>query len=112
MLAEVPWLRVYTCCKPRDGLALALDLQPDLVLLDIHMPELDGYQVLARLRAHSATAHLPVVAVSADAMPSDLDMAQAAGFAAYLTKPLNFERLMRTVQQLSQPRQNPIAADL
>ena len=70
------------------------------------MPGMAGYEVLARLRAHPATAHIPVVAVSADAMPADLDAALSAGFAAYLTKPLDFEQLLRTVDQLSQSGQN------
>jgi CheY-like chemotaxis protein len=107
LLADTPGLRFISAYKPTEGLKLAQRERPSLVLLDIHMPEMDGYEVLARLRSMPATAGIPVVAVSADAMPTDLDAAKAAGFSAYLTKPLDFEQLLQTVHRLSQERQNP-----
>jgi len=106
LLEDSDGVRLISCKDPAEGLRLAQQQRPSVVLLDIHMPGMDGYEVLARLRAHPATAHIPVVAVSADAMPADLDAARSAGFAAYLTKPLDFEQLLRTVDQLSQPGQN------
>jgi CheY-like chemotaxis protein/anti-sigma regulatory factor (Ser/Thr protein kinase) len=108
VLAHVPGLRLLTARRPAEGLAAAQQRPPQLVLLDIHMPEMDGYAVLARLKAHPATAHVPVVAVSADATPGDIEAARAAGFAAYLTKPLDVEELIEAVQRLSQPGQDPI----
>jgi signal transduction histidine kinase/ActR/RegA family two-component response regulator len=75
----------------RTGLALVRQQQPDLVLLDIHLPDIDGRQVLAQLRADRSTAHIPCIALSANAMPNDIRAALNAGFADYWTKPLDFQ---------------------
>jgi PAS domain S-box-containing protein len=111
VLAQVPGIRLHCARRPQEGLAAAIRRPPHLVLLDIHMPEMDGYAVLARLKAHAATAAVPVVAVSADATPGDIEAARAAGFAAYLTKPLDVEVLIEAVQRLSQPGQDPAAGE-
>jgi CheY-like chemotaxis protein len=74
------------------GLDLARSHRPDLLLLDIHLPDIDGFQVLARLRADADTRHIPVVAVTAQAMPDDVKRVMAAGFDAYLAKPLELNR--------------------
>ncbi len=107
VLAQLSSVRLRTASRPEDGLAMAQHEPPHLVLLDLHMPVLSGYEVLALLRAHPATAAVPVVAVSADATPYDLEAARAAGFAAYVTKPLDVDELIATVLRLSQPGQNP-----
>jgi CheY-like chemotaxis protein len=73
------------------GLAHARALQPALVLLDMQLPDLDGLEVLRRLRADPATAAIPVIAVSANAMPEDIRRAVDAGIDDYWTKPLDFE---------------------
>jgi CheY-like chemotaxis protein len=98
MLAELPGLLVQSRVSPVEGLACALADPPDLVLLDIQMPDLDGYQVLAALRADSATCRVPVIAASADAMPQSVARGHAAGFAHYLTKPLELASLLAAVQ--------------
>ena len=71
------------------GLDLARSHRPDLMLLDIHLPDIDGFQVLARLRADAQMRHMPVVAVTAQAMPDDVKRVLAAGFDGYLAKPLD-----------------------
>lgn len=71
------------------GLDLARSHRPELLLLDIHLPDIDGFQVLARLRADEGTRHIPVVAVTAQAMPDDVKRVLAAGFDGYLAKPLD-----------------------
>ncbi|MDP2008518.1 MAG: PAS domain-containing protein [Rubrivivax sp.] len=71
------------------GLDLARANRPDLLLLDIHLPDIDGFEVLARLRADPATRAMPVVAVTAQAMPGDVKRVLAAGFDGYLAKPLD-----------------------
>jgi CheY-like chemotaxis protein len=81
------------------GLEIALDARPDLVLLDIQLPGMNGYEVLRRLRADAATRTVPVVAVSANATDADLSAARDAGFADYLTKPVEMERLLDLVQR-------------
>jgi CheY-like chemotaxis protein len=82
----------------------ALDLiereRPDLVLLDIDMPVLDGLAVIRRIREDASLAGLPVVAVTAFAMQGDRETGMAAGFTAYLTKPVRAAILRQQVQQL------------
>jgi CheY-like chemotaxis protein len=82
------------------GLDLARSHHPDLLLLDIHLPDIDGFQVLARLRADEATRHLPVVAVTAQAMPDDVKRVLAAGFDGYIAKPLDLARFDELLQRM------------
>lgn len=103
MLAELPGVELHSAQHPAEGLRLAQSLLPDLILLDIHMPDMDGYQVLARLRASPATAGIPVLAVSANAMPADIDTALAAGFCGYLTKPIDIDELTEMVNRATSP---------
>jgi PAS domain S-box-containing protein len=100
MLAQRPGLRLLVTGQPEDGVALALREQPALVLLDIQLPGIDGYEVLHRLRQDSATRDIPVVAVSANAMPADLEKAARAGFADYVAKPIDLPRLLAVVDAL------------
>ena len=75
------------------GIELARAERPALILMDINLPGMDGYAALAALKADPATRDVPVVALSANAMPADVERGLAAGFADYLTKPLDFTRL-------------------
>jgi signal transduction histidine kinase/CheY-like chemotaxis protein len=100
MLSMRPGLRLLVAGLPETGLVMALQARPDLVLLDIQLPGIDGFEVLRRLRAQPATRDVPVVAVSANAMQSDLEAAEAAGFADYVTKPLDLARLLSVVDRL------------
>jgi len=102
MLARLPQVRMISAPLPAEGLEMARAERPALVLLDIHLPGMDGFEVLARLRAHPATERLPVVAVSANALQGDIDAAVAAGFDGYLTKPLDLDKLLATVQRMLQ----------
>ena len=72
-----------------DGLALARAERPDLVLMDVQLPGMDGVEALGRLRTDPMTADIPVVALTAFAMRDDRDRLLAVGFDAYLEKPLN-----------------------
>jgi CheY-like chemotaxis protein len=100
MLGHRAGLRLLMAEQPEAGLALAKQARPDLVLLDIQLPGIDGFEVLRRLRANARTRKIPVVAVSANAMPADLAQARAAGFAEYLTKPLDLPLLLATVDRM------------
>jgi len=80
---------VITAMTGLDGLALAHLERPDLIVLDVQLPDIDGYQVLARLRADRDLAARPVVAVTAYAMLGDRDAALVAGFDGYLSKPID-----------------------
>lgn len=85
--------------NPVEGLAQIESLGPDLVLMDISMPEMDGFEVLEHIRKIKSLAHLPVVAVTANAMEFDVRRGRQAGFAAYLTKPLDIELFRNTINQ-------------
>ena len=99
MLARLPGVVLISAALPQEGLRLAQLERPALVLLDIQLPGMDGFEVLARLRAAADTRDTPVIAVSANALQSDIDAAMAAGFTGYLTKPLSLEGLLATVQR-------------
>ena len=86
--------------NPAQGLELARSQRPALVLLDINLPDMDGYAVLQCLRDHPGTRSIPVLAVSANAMPRDLERAKAAGFAGYVTKPIDVADLVARVDGL------------
>ncbi len=73
------------------GVERAAVLLPDLVLVDMQLPDFDGFEVLRRLRLQPQTALIPCVALSANAMPEDIERALAAGFADYWTKPIDFK---------------------
>jgi CheY-like chemotaxis protein len=107
MLARRPALTLLTADRPEAGIAIAIAERPEHVLLDIQLPGMDGFEVLRRLRAAPATSETPVIAVSANAMPEDLDAARRAGFAAYLTKPLDVDALLAVVDRQLAPV-NPV----
>lgn len=83
------------------GLDLARDLRPDIILLDIHLPDFDGFEVKARLAADPLTQDLPVVALTAGSSPTDARRGCDEGFAAWLTKPLDIALLASTLQQVA-----------
>ena len=90
---------LLTAQDAETGLRLAKDRKPDLVLLDISLPGMDGYEVLDRLRAEPTLRATPVIAVTAHAMPGDADRGLDAGFYGYLTKPLDLEAFAATIDQ-------------
>ncbi|MGN6827530.1 PAS domain-containing hybrid sensor histidine kinase/response regulator [Paucibacter sp. M5-1] len=99
LLTLRPQIQVLTASSPAQGLALASAQRPSLILLDIHMPEMDGYAVLAALRADPDLQSIPVVAVSASAMPQDIERGRVAGFNDYLTKPLDLGNFLHVVDR-------------
>ncbi len=78
---------------------LATEHAPDLVLMDIQLPDIDGVEALARLRADERTASLPVLALTAQAMEGDRERFLAAGFDGYLSKPVNVADFVATVKR-------------
>ena len=89
ILEERPEIHLLTSMQGRVGLDLARKHSPDLVLLDLHLPDIPGWQVLAELKADPATAHIPVVVISADATPPQVKRLLKGGAHHYLTKPLD-----------------------
>jgi two-component system cell cycle response regulator DivK len=78
---------------------LATEHRPDLVLMDIQLPDIDGVEALGRLRADERTASIPVLALTAQAMEGDRERFRAAGFDGYISKPVNIVSLISTVEQ-------------
>ena len=83
-----------------DGLALAGMADPDLVLLDINLPDASGFDLVGRFRIRADGSARPVLALSADAFSHEVARAEEAGFAGYLTKPLDLSRLAETLRRL------------
>ena len=82
------------------GLALAASEAPDLILMDMSLPILDGWEATRRLKADAATQHIPVIALTAHAMSSDRDKALEAGCDDYDTKPIELPRLLGKMEAL------------
>jgi signal transduction histidine kinase/ActR/RegA family two-component response regulator len=98
-LERLPGVRLVSAIQGGIGLDLVREHHPDLVLLDLHLPDLSGAEVLDRLNGDPATASIPVVVVSADATPSQIERLQEAGAAAYMTKPIDVRLLLETVNR-------------
>jgi CheY-like chemotaxis protein len=83
-----------------EALAKAATEKPDIILMDIGMPEMDGYEATRRLKANAATQHIPVIALTAHASPADREQALKAGADEYEPKPVDFDRLLEKIQAL------------
>ncbi len=99
LMALRPGATLSTARDGLAGLALARSLQPDLAVVDIDLPGIDGVELCRRLRADPATRALPLIALSANALPADIARARAAGFDDYLTKPLDVARLLAEIDR-------------
>ncbi len=82
-----------------DGVRLASEGAPDLILMDIQLPDIDGIEALSRIRKEPALDAVPVLAVSASVMPEDQHKIVSSGFDAYLTKPISLKPFMATVER-------------
>lgn len=82
-----------------DGIAIAKARQPALILMDFHLPGMNGIEALAQLRAEPSTQHIPVIAVTASAMTEDRKRIVAAGFEALQTKPIHVKEFVQVVRE-------------
>ena len=82
------------------GLAVAREQRPDLILMDMSLPILDGWEASRRLKADEVTRHIPVIALTAHAMAGDRDRALEAGCEDYDTKPIEFPRLLEKIDRI------------
>ena len=103
MLAERPALELMTAMQGRVGLELARKHSPDVILLDLHLPDMPGWQVLAQLKSDHATRDVPVIVISADATAPQIKRLLSAGAQAYLTKPLDIGEFFRVVDEALLP---------
>ena len=83
-----------------EGVALAQEEHPDLIVMDLAMPVLDGCEATRQLKNSQTTASIPIIVLSAHAMPSDREMAVAAGCDDFEIKPVNFSRLLAKIEAL------------
>jgi CheY-like chemotaxis protein len=98
-LALNPNIRLEIAIDGYQGLAAARRLQPDLILLDINLPGMDGFALMQHLRADRTLSMVPCIALSANAMNSEIERAQACGFSDYITKPFDVRALLATIDK-------------
>jgi len=87
-----------------DGVRLAKERRPDLVLMDIQLPGINGIDALRQLRADPATARVPIVAFTASVTPTDRTQITQAGFDGFLSKPINLKEFLETVRRVLESR--------
>jgi CheY-like chemotaxis protein len=97
IIGRYPSMRLLTAVNGFDGIEIARKSQPDVILMDINMPGLNGFEVLEILHSDPATAHIPVLALTANAMPRDIKKGMEAGFFKYITKPIMVNEFMEAL---------------
>jgi CheY-like chemotaxis protein len=97
IIARHEELHLVTAVSGSLGIELAREHRPEVILMDINLPGINGFEVLKILRSEPATARIPVIAISANAMPRDIRKGEEAGFFRYLTKPIRVDELMEAV---------------
>ena len=97
LIARRPEFRLLTAQNGKDGIALARGYLPDVILMDINLPGISGIEAMKIIRHDPATAHIPVVALSANAIPRDIEKGLEAGFFRYLTKPIKVKEFLETL---------------
>ena len=98
IIARHPDMRLLTAVNGTLGIEVARDRQPEVILMDINLPGISGFEALAILRSDAATAHIPVVALSANAMSLDIERGLKSGFFRYLTKLIKVNELMEALE--------------
>lgn len=90
---------LYEATTALEGIQIAKTKQPDLILSDINLPDMDGYQILTLLNADPLTTNIPIIALTADAMKEDVERGARAGFAGYITKPIDVPLLFSLIER-------------
>ncbi|ALO46893.1 response regulator [Pseudohongiella spirulinae] len=101
IVSKRPDFEFVSAMSPQLGIDLAQSRKPDLIFLDINLPDMDGYAVLRKLRNIDALKATPVIAITANAMKKDMERGMAAGFADYLTKPIQVSEVLAILQRHS-----------
>jgi signal transduction histidine kinase/CheY-like chemotaxis protein len=107
ILSSRPGIKLLGAMQGRVGLDIAFQHRPDLILLDLHLPDIMGHEVLRQLQEVAETKDIPVVILSADATPPQIERLLAAGARAYLTKPLNVKQFLEVLGEMLKD-ENPI----
>jgi CheY-like chemotaxis protein len=94
IIARHPDVHLLTAVTGNSGIEIARESQPDVILMDINLTDISGFKALKILRSDSTTAHIPVIALSANAMPLNIESGLEEGFFRYLTKPIKINEFM------------------
>jgi len=97
LIARRPDLHLLSAIDGEIGIELARAWRPEMILMDINLPGIGGYEALTSLRLDPVTAHIPIIALSANAMPRDVQRGLEAGFFSYLTKPIKVNEFMEAL---------------
>jgi CheY-like chemotaxis protein len=97
LIARRPELRMLSAADGELGIEFARAYRPEVILMDVNLPGISGIEAMKILRADPSTANIPIIALSANAVPRDVERALAAGFFGYLTKPIKVDEFMRTL---------------
>ncbi len=97
ILSRASGIRLLGAINGKSGIEMARGSLPDVILMDINLPDISGFEVREILRADPSTAHIPIIAISANAMPLDIDRGLQAGFFRYLTKPIRVLEFMEAI---------------
>jgi len=100
ILQQRPAIHLLPAASGEAGIGLALGRHPDIILLDINLPDIHGSEVLRRLRERSETRHIPVVVISADASSSQIESLLAGGARNYLTKPFGIRKFLAVMDEI------------
>ncbi len=97
IVARHPELYLLTAMNGNSGVEIARVSRPDVILMDINLPDINGFEALEILRANPVTAHIPVIAISANVMPRDIENGRKAGFFSYITKPIRITEFLEVL---------------
>jgi CheY-like chemotaxis protein len=97
IIARHPDISLLTAVNGNSGVEIAHASVPDVILMDINLPGINGFEALKILRADPTTAHIPVIALSANAMPRDIERGLKAGFFRYITKPIKVDEFIQAL---------------
>lgn len=92
--------RVVVAADGQQAVAVAHSAKPDLILMDLGLPIMDGWEATKQLKGHAATRHIPIIVLSAHAMTNDRELALAAGGDEFDTKPVRFQQLLGKIESL------------
>lgn len=107
VLGALDGLEIVHAPDAEQGIAMAHDCQPDLILSDLHMPGINGIEGVRRLKADADTRDIPVIMISSDFTTRNIDDALRAGCLAFLPKPFDVPYLMKTVTEILEPMTEP-----
>ena len=100
IIGQLDNTQLVTAYSAELGLELAASKPPDLILMDINLPGMSGIEALKQLRGTTETKHIPVFAITAAAMPDEMEAGKKAGFNDYITKPINVGTCIRIIEEI------------